>query len=260
MNLKTIDLVAGNPEIAVIIHVPHAGLGVPLGFRDQFLLGPEELAAEMRTMADVATDGLALDAFHSLEAQPWLFINKLSRLVFDPERFPDETEEMNSVGMGVVYTKTSDQRDLRDPNKFEAEEIVKQLFEPYAKTLRDLTSELLSKHGTVTIVDLHSFSPDPLPYELHKEGERPSVCLGVDEYHTSPHLLEKARTSFECLGTIAINTPFAGTYVPLDFYKADIRVQSIMLEIRKDTYGWGDRESPAFKETAKAIANFIRSI
>jgi hypothetical protein len=54
--------------------------------------------------------------------------------------------------------------------------------------------------------------------------------------HTPPWLLDAARRAFSPLGPVAVDSPFRGTYVPLDRHGRDRRVSSIMVELRRDTY------------------------
>lgn len=66
---------------------------------------------------------------------------------------------------------------------------------------------------------------------------RPEICLGTDNFHTSQKLLEAAQNAFSARGfEVGINTPFAVSIVPLEFYEKDARVQSIMIEVRRDLY------------------------
>jgi N-formylglutamate amidohydrolase len=44
-------------------------------------------------------------------------------------------------------------------------------------------------------------------------------------------------TGFAGLGyDVALNTPFAGALVPLERYRQDQRVHSVMIEVRRDLY------------------------
>jgi hypothetical protein len=96
------------------MHVPHASTVIPPEVRGQLLLDDVELARELERMTDARTDELAAAAAALVVPRPWLFVNCLSRLVVDPERFPDEREEMRRVGMGAVYHRTSAGLPLRD--------------------------------------------------------------------------------------------------------------------------------------------------
>lgn len=244
----------------VVIHVPHASLNIPLPYRPDFLLSDTELEEEARTMADLGTDQLAWAAFELSPIKPSLFINNLSRLVFDPERFNDESEEMNSVGMGVLYSKTSTGAALRGLSDGRSRELIETLFVAYSVALESLVSRTLAKHGKVIIIDLHSYSKESLGYELHKELPRPEVCLGVDDFHTPPQLLSIAKKVFSSTYSVETNSPFIGTYVPLSFYERESRVQSIMLELRKDTYKYEDSRGAVLEKMVTNIVNLVDAI
>jgi len=258
--MPSFEILPGDPNSTVIIHVPHGGLIIPESVRADIVLTNAELAEESITMSDIATDQLARDAYVNAGIKPWVFINNYSRLVIDPERFPDEREEMNAVGMGVVYTKTSDQRMLRQPDSDRDAKLVAEYFTPYAEALSNLTAQVREAHQRVTILDLHSFAPTALPYELHKHDARPALCLGTDDFHTSPTLIDQAHMAFSSVGSIAIDQPFSGTYVPLAFYKVDAAVQSLMLEIRKDTYAFGDYRAAEYRDVVTACIDLVHRI
>jgi N-formylglutamate deformylase len=188
-------------------------------------------------MTDAHTDLLARQiGARVISRRPWSFINRLSRLVVDPERFPDERELMNRVGMGAVYVRTSSGARLRAENPAHQAELISTLFEPYGEALADLVDDRLAATDRAVIFDLHSYPTEPLLYELYPHDERPVICLGADERHTPPALLAAAQELFAPLGSVAINQPFRGSYIPMRHYGRDDRVASIMLELRRDAY------------------------
>ena len=85
------------------------------------------------------------------------------------------------------------------------------------------------------------------------------VCLGVDDRHTSAGLLAAARAAFAPVGSVAVDQPFRGAYVPLRHHGRDDRVESIMLEVRRDVYldGAGGLDRPALDRLADAAAELI---
>jgi N-formylglutamate deformylase len=96
-------------------------------------------------------------------------------LVVDPERLPDEHEEMFEVGMGAVYTHTSGGLVLRDPDEQAEAALLERFFTPYAEALADLVDERFSATGCAVLVDLHSYPVHALPYERHQDARRPPV-------------------------------------------------------------------------------------
>lgn len=229
--------IAGDAGSPWIVHVPHASIRIPGSVREWIVLDDDELDAELAAMTDAHTDLLARRISERVRGRrPWSFVNRLSRLVVDPERFPDAREVMNRVGMGAVYTRTSTGQRLRADDPSHRSELIATLFEPYSRALADLVDDRLAAAGRAVILDLHSYPAVPLPYELHPHDDRPVTCLGTDDHHTPAWLIEAAGEAFASLGSVAINQPFRGTYVPLRHYRRDPRVSSLMLELRRDAY------------------------
>jgi N-formylglutamate deformylase len=239
----------------IVVHVPHAGTRLPPAVRAGIVLDDDELALEVLRLTDHRTDVLAAGtASHGATR----FVNWLSRLVVDPERFPDDREPLAARGMGAVYTLGHRRQPLRPVPTPDEAELLARYFHPYAEALAALVSERLGTHGRCTIVDLHSYPARRLPYELGT-GPRPPLCIGTDPVHTPGWLTElvvgvAARHGIDA----AFDTPFAGTYVPLDHHGSDDRVTSVMLELRRDLYLDEDTGTPHRGESE--VAAFVTDV
>lgn len=297
----------GGPASPFILHVPHSSRAIPADVRGGMCATDAQLAAELDEITDDATDLIAVrtvaraaelladgESAATSHATPWIFRNNLSRLVVDPERFPDEREELNAVGRGAVYMKLCDGSDLRGPAAFGAADagaLMDRFYHPYAAAMAEMTRRRIAAAGAAFIVDVHSYPERKSAYELH-DGPRPEICLGINypeepgtpdwsdapdgprgrggsgnpggqggpggsgnpdgqggpdgpgasvgkqgmERFEARYLEHLATAVFERAGfDVAVNTPFAGTYIPLEF-AADSRVGGIMIEVRKDVY------------------------
>jgi N-formylglutamate deformylase len=198
----------------IVVHVPHSGTVVPEDVREQLLLSDVELAEELRRMTDHGTDQLARDVGAHGATR---LINRWSRLAVDPERFLDPAEEeMEAVGMGAVYSRTSDGRVLRAPRDGQREDLLARHFRPYHAALTHLVADQLATHGCCVILDLHSYPRRALPYELHAGDPRPEVDVGTDPRHTPDWLRDLvAETVVDAGLDHAFDMPFAGTFVPV---------------------------------------------
>ncbi|MDI6100938.1 N-formylglutamate amidohydrolase [Actinoplanes sp. NEAU-A12] len=221
----TFDIVPGDPASPVILHVPHASRALT---ESGLSCSVED---ELDHLTDAHTDLIALGAAGRAGRRPWTFVNRLSRLVVDPERFAED--EMLAVGMGPVYTHGYAGRRLRADDPARDAVLLHEHFHPYAAAMTTLVDERLAATGRATVLDVHSYPTERLPYELHGDGPRPPVCLGTSPFHTPPPLVEAARAAF---GEVALDTPFAGCYVPLKHYERDRAVTALMIEIRRDQY------------------------
>ncbi|NBE52428.1 N-formylglutamate amidohydrolase [Streptomyces boluensis] len=254
-------LIPGAADAPVLLHVPHASRTVPRAVRGGIVLDEAALQGELDHIVDAHTDTLAARAAAAAHRTPWQFVNRLARLVVDPERFPDAREEMRAVGMGAVYTRTTGQQPLRAP-EFDEQPLLRRYFHPYAHAMTEAVRERLDAAGRVVILDVHSYPTHRLPYELHGDGPRPAVCLGTDPFHTPPELLARAESAFARCGTTGRNSPFAGTYVPLEFYRAEPRVSALMLEIRRDVYMRepGGPAGPGLDLLTEALTELVDSL
>lgn len=249
-------------SIPLVVHVPHSSTIIPPDIRQTLCLDDHELQRELLYMTDWYSDRL-FDPV--LELGGTLFVNRVSRLVVDPERFPDDSQEvMATKGMGAVYTHRADGRALRTPmSPEERTRLLETYFHPYAHAFAELVSRMLDRHGRCVILDGHSFPSVPLPYEVDQRTDRPHICLGTDDVHTPESLVNGIQDL--CAADdlrVEQNQPFAGTYVPLRYWHSDRRVSSVMMEIRRDLYmdEQMGAETPGFPRMRELILSVMQQI
>ena len=219
----------------VVLHIPHNSTFIPTSVRDQFTLSDAELDDVIMKMTDHHT--LALFAQGVSSSQ--VVVAPVSRLVVDVERFEDDAlEPMSGVGMGVVYTRTLDLKALRRPiSEEERATLLNEWYRPHHLRLSNAVENAIKCHGRCLIIDCHSFPKEALPYENAPDADRPDICIGTDEYHTSKELADWLVNSFRRPGRrVSLNSPFSGSLVPQLWYHIDKRVESVMIEVRRDTY------------------------
>ena len=217
----------------LFVHLPHDSAVIPAHAAGDFLVSAAELAQEQLRLTDWHTDALYADG---LEAED-LVRAEVSRLVVDVERFADDTQERCAkVGMGATYVRTSDGRPLRALTPARRAELMDLHYWPHHRRLDEAAALRLDRFGRCVILDAHSFPTGPLPTQVDFSAP-PEIGLGTEEGHTSPELLALAESYFRGLGfAVAVDVPFSGAIVPNRFYGREPRVQSLMVEVRRDLY------------------------
>jgi N-formylglutamate amidohydrolase len=247
----------------MILHVPHASREIPADVRRTLLLDDAELERELSRMTDAWTDELFLGAAGSGDAA---VVFPVSRLVVDPERFEDDAlEPMAAVGMGAVYTRTSQGGRLRGPlAEGERQALVERYYRPHHAALEAAVAAELERTGGALVVDCHSFPSAPLPYERDRAAPRPQICIGTDAFHTPAALADAAARLFAAAGfSVALDTPFSGSIVPRRWHRSEPAVRSIMVEVRRDLFT--DERSgaklpgfDAFRRTLQGVISALR--
>ena len=248
-------------SIPLLVNIPHSSTYIPLEMKDEFSLSDYSLQKELLRITDRYTD----EIFSCIAKLGGIsVVYNYSRLVLDPERFRDDKKEvMAAKGMGVIYTKDSNGRKLREISENERKQLLQNIYDPYHEAITKEVQELLNNFDECLIIDAHSFPSVPLPYETSQEIGRPHICLGTDPFHSPEDLTEFIQRFFEDVKlTTAINKPLAGCYVPSKFLHQDKRVNSIMIEINRKLYMNEDtgQKMSSFVEIRSNICMLIKQI
>ena len=221
--------------IPIVLHIPHASTIVPVDVLNQFLISREELENEIKLLTDHATDRIFTSAFP--EATACVF--PVNRFVVDPERFADDSQEpMAETGMGVIYTHGTGQQPIRRAlTRSERQSLLDKYYRPHHDELTCAVQRHLEERDKCLVLDCHSFPAEALLYEHFPNARRPDFCLGTDDYHSPEEVVLNVENELSRQGfSVARNEPFRGCLVPLEYFRRDRRVRSLMIEINRSLY------------------------
>lgn len=223
-----------------LFNIPHTGTLLPLTDSERALWTKDDQSTQrlVEGIADLFADQTVSEAISIHNASA--ILSKISRCYVDVERFLGDTEEMNAVGMGAVYTHGiyGEPLYLDELPQETIEKRLENIYYPYHAQLNALCERTLEQFGHCMIFDIHSYSPRPLPFELHQNEPRNEIILGVNHNHTplqQQHLIALYAGFSEAGYDVGINTAYKGSIVPSD-HMENPRVSSVMIEIRKDMY------------------------
>lgn len=217
----------------ILVHLPHDSTVIPPADRADFLISASDLCLEQLRLTDWHTaalyaEGVPADSIVRAE---------VSRLVVDVERFADDRlERCAALGMGATYVRTSDGRPLRTLSPERRAELMARYYWPHHRRLDEAAAERLARFGRCVILDAHSFPTGPLPTQVDFSAPL-EIGVGTQPGHTSPELRALAEDFFRAHGfTVGVDIPFSGAIVPNRFFGVEPRVQSLMIEVRRDLY------------------------
>ena len=214
----------------LVVHIPHAATAIPE--TDGFAVSKDIIENEILQLTDWYTD----DLFDAVDTESIIF--NYSRIFCDPERFSDDSlEPMAGVGMGVLYERTDDDQIMRVISPELREHILTNYYLLHHGKLAQAVRQQLEAYGKALILDAHSFPDIPLKKNSNKTMPRPDFNIGSDYFHTPAELIEISATFFTEKGfTFGINWPFSGSIVPMEFYRKNKQVASVMLEVNRRLY------------------------
>jgi len=222
-----------SPLSPVFIHIPHDSTVIPPAELVDFVVSEEALMRELMRLTDWHTADL-----YAENASPGDIVHaEVSRLVVDVERFADDRlERCAAVGMGATYLKTCDGNPLRELSAARRAELLDRYYWPHHRRLDEAAAERLTRFGHCVILDAHSFPTGQLPTQVGFSAPL-EIGIGTQPGHTSLELRALAEDFFRARGfVVGVDIPFSGAIVPNRFFGKDPRVQSVMIEVRRDLY------------------------
>ncbi|QOW09790.1 N-formylglutamate amidohydrolase [Kaistella flava (ex Peng et al. 2021)] len=239
-----------------VIHIPHSSTRIPI--LEGYTVNGDFLEKEILKLTDWYTD----DLFYS--ENDIIIKANFSRIFCDPERFADDEQEvMARFGMGVLYTKSDEGKLIRDITPELRTKILNGYYWVHHNALTNAVKNQLDEYGQSLIIDGHSFPHIPLKRSLDKNLNRPDFNIGTDLFHTSPKLVEASETFFNDRGfSLGIDWPYTGSIVPLEYYRKNPNVQSIMLEVNRKLYLKEDsnEKSESYLEIKKVVGEFVKTM
>jgi len=216
----------------VVVHIPHASTLIPDKYRKTILLDDKRLWREMCRMTDAFCDEL-----YDAPEFTTRVVASHSRFVCDVERFRDDNlEPCAKKGQGLMYTRTTLGRRLRDYDNDLRGTILSEIYDPHHERLTTAVEHALEAYGKCLIIDGHSFNARTL---VKPAGffSRPDFDIGTDDYHTPDGLTQAICEKVRELGyKPKVNTPFSGAITPMKYYRNDKRVVSLMFETNRYLY------------------------
>ncbi len=240
----------------LILHIPHSSTIIP--FKEGYCVSDEILNQEILKLTDWYTDDL-------FENETDISIMaSFSRIFCDTERFSDDSQEiMAQFGRGVLYEKTDAGETLRQVSADLRTRILNQYYWKHHNQFTERVKIQLEQFGKSTIVDCHSFPSKPLTSALDQSTFRPDFNIGTDAFHTPKKLIDASITFFKEKGfSLGVDSPYSGAIVPLQFYKKNKNVQSIMLEINRALYlnEPSNEKSIRYREIKQIVHEFLNLI
>jgi N-formylglutamate amidohydrolase len=240
----------------IILHIPHSSTNIPLF--EGYLVDSIFLEKEMLKLTDWYTD----DLFHSDENE--MIVAEFSRIFCDPERFIDDSKEvMAQYGMGVLYERSDSGEKMRIVTPELKEKVLTSYYWKHHNKLSAAVNNQLKRYEKALIIDCHSYPGKPLNRGLDQRPKRPDFNIGTDDFHTPKELIELSISFFEKAGyTLGVDWPYRGSIVPIEYYKKNRSVATIMLEINRSLYlkEPTNQKSEKYEQIKEVVNDYIKTI
>ena len=217
----------------LLLHLPHDSTVIPPADSADYLISAADLGLEQLRLTDWHTAALYAEGVPAAD----LVQAEVSRLVVDVERFADDRlERCSAFGMGATYVQTCDGRPMRVLSPERRTELLDRYYWPHHHRLNEAAAERLARFGRCVILDAHSFPTGQLPTQVGFSAPL-EIGIGTQPGHTSPELRALAEDFFCAQGfVVGVDIPFSGAIVPNRFFGTEPRVQSLMIEVRRNLY------------------------
>ncbi len=143
-------------------------------------------------------------------------------------------------GLGVIPRVVANGRAIYrgKMSLHEAEERIREYWEPYHSKLQALLNVAHDRHGQTVLIDCHSMPHEAMDGVARSGVRRPDVVLG-DRFGAaaSGEVVDRIEAAFAAAGFIVTrNAPFAGAYITQAYGKPSKGQHAVQVEIDRSLY------------------------
>lgn len=233
-------------KFPVVLSSPHAGNMFPKEFLQNSALSEQELKiSEDCFVTDLikkaSDEGIPLISLNI--PRTFVDVNR-DKIELDETMFYNapKTQDINSrrcrVGLGVLHRIVYQNKEIYDGllNYNEAQERIRNVYEPYHKRLKQLIDKCVRKFGFCLVVDCHSMPS--MICNVMNESKPLDFCVCnlfgescPDEISTKLYqVVQSDRFRVE------YNRPYAGAYITFNYCQPRKKIYTIQLEINRAIY------------------------
>lgn len=278
LDLPAFDMmVAGPPQVAMVLASPHSGAAYPA----DFLAASRLDLGLLRRAEDCHVDRLFAPAARLIGAPmlralfPRCFVDvNREPYELDPSMFDDALPDyVNSRsprvvnGLGTVARIVAHGHDIyRHKLRFaEVEQRLERYYRPYHTALQDLLDQTQALYGRVVLVDCHSMPS--LHAGTRRRGLVPMPDFVLGDFFGSacaPAVTAAAEATLQAHGhNVVRNTPYAGGYITRHYGQPRKGVHVLQVEVNRALYMDEDSLQPLpgqFERMAETLTHMVRAI
>lgn len=260
--LNVLDVFNDDIRYPLILSIPHCGTVFP----EEFLKAVKPDVLTLRKNEDIfvydlikpAIDNAQITAVKLNLNRAFIDVNR-AKVELDPNMFFDYPREdiglnqqRSRYGLGIIHKVTADSQPIYAGkiSYKEAEERIKNVYDVYHQTLKNLIDRTIAKFGFCLVLDCHSM-PSKI-CSIISESPRIDFCLGNLFEQSCPNKIsfyvENELSKREYY--VSKNRPYSGAFITFNYCEPRKQSYTLQLEINRVIY--------ADENTLEKNSNFQR--
>ncbi|RED12326.1 N-formylglutamate amidohydrolase [Pontivivens insulae] len=237
------EIIAGEPDSRIVLTCDHASNRIP---PDVAPIGLSEADLNRHIAYDVGARGLTLALAKRLGGQAVL--NRVSRIVIDPNRGPDDP---------TLVRRIYDRSVVPGNRHVDAAEVARRMaahYTPYHNAVREAVDGVLARGEIPVVIAIHSFTP-----QLANRPPRPwhvGILWDGRDGRVAQPLMQRLRQDGWCVGD---NEPYSGKYEgdSLDRHAMQRGLPNVLIELRNDLIADNDAQATWADHLAAHLADLL---
>lgn len=230
----------------IVLSSPHAGNQFPAEFLANSALTEHELKISEDCFVTDLVKGASDAGIPLLSLNlPRTFVDvNRDKIEMDETMFFDgpKSSDINSrrcrVGLGVLHRVVYQNRNIYDGllSYHEAQERIKNVYDPYHKRLKQLVDKCVRKFGFCFLIDCHSMPS--MICNIMNESKPLDFCIcNLFDESSPPEVSQKLYQELENQGfRVEFNRPYAGAFITFNYCQPRKNIYTLQIEVNRNLY------------------------